>query len=237
VEATPAPAAVFLYSLALPGAGQFVLGQRRWALYLAAEALALGFFLDRHDRGGDLRNDYRDLAWETARSRVLPRSDPSGFEYYERLSKWSRSGVFDRDPETSGVQPETDPTTFNGSVWALAVRIFFPAGQPAGEYDPRYLSAVEYYGARAYPDALAWDWTGEQPAQHRFQELIEASDEAFRQATMAAALLLTNHVLSGTDAFVSARLRGISGGRLSGRLRVEPDPSGERWQLGVALSH
>jgi len=232
-EPGPGPAAAFLYSLVLPGGGQYALGQRRWIAYLAAEAAALAFLLDRRGEGIDRRNDYRDLAWATARAGAVPRVDPA-FEYYERLSKWTRSGAFDSDPLSAGLQPEADPATYNGSVWALAQSIYPLSGGPP-EADPNHQRAVAYYRGRAYADSLAWDWSSDEAAHHRFQDLIERSDDAFRTATVAAGLLLSNHVLSATDAFVTARLRRVSGGRISGTLGVEPAGIGV-WRLGLSLA-
>ena len=233
-EAASQPAAVFLYSLVVPGSGQVVLGQRRWALYLAAEAVALGFLFNRRSEGRKTRDDYRDLAWSSARTVTPPRVDP-GFEYYEKLSKWERSGAFDADPARAGFQPETDSDTYNGSVWALAVNIYLPPSQIPPEEDPRYQGALAYYRERANPAELAWDWEADPGAHELYRGLIERSDEAFRKATLAGAFVLANHVLGATDAFVSARLRSATAGQVSGRLWVGPPARNGRWHMGVAL--
>ena len=226
---------VLLYSLALPGAGQHALGQRRWVAYLAAEALGWVFLVDRRRKGTSLRDAYRDLAWEVARGGGAgPRVD-ADFSYYERLSKWERSGTFDREPARAGLQPETDPDTYNGSVWSLARRIFFAdPGNPPSEGDPAHARALDYYRERAYPDELSWDWSGDRRARDRFGELISGSDEALRDATIAGGLVLANHLLSATDAFVSARLRDV--GQTSGALRVGSSPTpGGGWSLRLEI--
>jgi hypothetical protein len=171
-----------LFSLVVPGAGQHVLGQdRKWA-YLALEIAGWAFFVERRRGGSDYRDRYRDLAWETARIQGAARVD-GNFEYYERLAHWTRSGAFDRDASSPGVQPELDDATFNGFVWARARGIFFGGASNVPETDPAYQSALAYYGAEAYAPALLWDWTGAPAAQEEYAQLLETSDSRFRQAT------------------------------------------------------
>ena len=60
------PARMFLFSLAVPGSGQLVQGQKRWFVYLAAEAAFwTGFFILNGD-GLDKRDAYEDFADEGA---------------------------------------------------------------------------------------------------------------------------------------------------------------------------
>lgn len=200
-------ASATLRSLLLPGWGQWALGQRRGAAYAAAEATFLVLWADRRARAGDLRDGYRDLAWTTARGGSGARRD-GPWSYYETLTKWVRSGAFDRDPSTPGIQPEEDPTTFNGSVWSLA-RALHLGGGAAGPGDPRHAAAVAWYGERAYGEDFLWDWTGKEPALAEFRDLIDGSDRRFRQATTALGAVLANHLLSAADAFLSSRTPAI----------------------------
>jgi len=218
-----------LLSLVLPGAGQHVLGQRRRWAYLALEVVGWVAYLDRHGAGGDLRDRYRDFAWEQGRIQSLPRID-GNFDYYERLSKWPRSGAFDADPSRPGIQPELDPAAYNGSIWALAVQIFIPPDQSPPESDPRYQDALAYYERRAYGPALLWDWDGKGAAQADLGRLIEESDDRFRQATTALGLVIANHLVSAVDAYLSGR--GGSG-RL--RLQVVPDAGRSAWMAVASV--
>lgn len=201
-------------SLAVPGWGQHTLGQRRAWAYGAAEVVLWLFWADRRDRAIDLRNGYRDLAWTTARLADGPRVDP-GWDYYETLTRWARSGAFDRDPATPGVQPEEDPATFNGSIWSLARGLHFGGGSP-DPGDPRYGSALAWYRDRAYAEGFLWDWSGRETERARYVELIDESDRRFQQATSVLGAVLANHLLSAVDAFVSVRVPGET------RLRVTP---------------
>jgi hypothetical protein len=175
--------------------------------YAAAEAALWVLWADRRARAGDLRRGYRDLAWTTARGGSGPRRD-GPWSYYETLTKWLRSGAFDRDPSTPGIQPEEDPATFNGSVWSLA-RAIHMGGGVTGPGDPRYEAAVTWYGERAYREDFLWDWTGREPALAEFRNLIDGSDRRFRQATAALGAVLANHLLSAADAFLSSRTAAV----------------------------
>ncbi|MEX2466543.1 MAG: hypothetical protein WD995_06505 [Gemmatimonadota bacterium] len=211
-------------SALLPGAGQLVQEQNRGWGYLALEAVGWVVYADRRRSAGRYRDRYRDLVWETARTQAGDRVD-GDFTYYERLTQWTRSGRFDRDEGSPGVQPETDASTFNGSVWDRARRIY---GLPSGPLDADgagFAEAVTYYEDRAYRDAFLWDWSGHADERERFGSLIRVSDERFQHATLALGLLFANHLISAVDGFVS--VRGLS-------LELAPAPVGTglrmRWE-------
>jgi hypothetical protein len=228
---TPDLATATVLSAVLPGAGQHILGQRRQWAYLALEALGWFLYVDRRSAGSDFRRQYRDFAWNEARRQSGPRVD-GDFAYYERLTKWERSGAFDADPVAAGVQPEMDAAAFNGSIWSLAKQLFLPGGQAIPESDPRYQRALEYYGARAYGVAFLWDWTGTGGAQDDFARLIIRSDERFRQATNVMGAIIANHVISAVDAYLTAR--GV-GTPVEARIVSAPGASGTRWSLRVSI--
>jgi hypothetical protein len=226
----PTPAAVAGRSLLVPGWGQHVLGQKRAWLYLGVEAALWALWADRRSLGSDAREAYRDLAWSEARLATGARTDGS-WAYYETLEKWTRSGAWDRDPARTGVQPEDDPDTYNGSIWQRARDLYFPPGSVPSEGDPAYERALAYYAQHAYGEAFLWDWSGKEAALLRYQGLIRTSDDRFRQATTALGAVLANHLLAGVDAWLSARAPAEV------RLRVAPGsavgPAG--WTLGVRL--
>jgi hypothetical protein len=189
-------------SLALPGLGQHQLGKSRKWLFAGIEVAAWAVYLERRSAAGSLRDDYRDFAWQVGRLQAGPRVD-GDFNYYETLSKWDRSGAFDRDAVSSGLQPEADPSTFNGTTWARAQAIFLGGGGQPG--DPGFAQALEYYEARAYQTEFLWDWTRSTGGRSRLGELISESDSRFRQATTAVGVVIANHLASAVDAFLSTR--------------------------------
>lgn len=205
VERSDPPAlAAAAASALVPGAGQLWQGRGRWVAFLALEAVGVGIHLDARAAGRRFRRAYRDLAWEEARGAPLPRIDPD-FEYFERLTRWTRSGRYDADPATPGLQPERDPTSYNGAQWKLAADIHLDGDLEAGPGTAGYDEALLFYRGRAYEESLTWDWSGAPGEQLRFGRLIEDSDERFQRATLALTLVAANHVLSAIDAFVAGR--------------------------------
>jgi hypothetical protein len=231
-DTNTAPLAAPLLSAVLPGAGQHVLGQKRKWAYLALEVVGWTAYFERRAAGGTYRDRYRDFAWDQARVQSATRVD-GDFAYYETLRKWARSGAFDADAGLAGVQPEDDPTTYNGSIWSLASGIFLPGGAPVPETDPAYRAALGYYQGRAYDADMLWDWSSTSDGQGEFARLIDASDDRFRQATTALGVVIANHLLSVGDAYLSAR------GRASpARLRILPvgPAPGPAWAAVLTMS-
>jgi hypothetical protein len=229
--ATTDPAVVVAASLILPGSGQLLLGQRRWVIYTAVEAIAWLVHLDKLRSGRRVRTEYRDLAWTVARSASPePRRD-GDWEYYERLEHWTASGRFDADPVRGGLQPESDVATFNGSVWALATDIYLPAG--GGEGTPAYAEALAYYETRAYPTVMLWSWAGQQGSLERYRDLIDRSDEDLRTATVVLGAVVANHLFSAADAFVSSRLGRPSPASAAATLRPGPLGPAVEWRVDI----
>ena len=219
-----------LMSLALPGWGQHEQGKNRKWFFAVLEVAAWAFFWEREAAGARLRDRYRDFAWAEARFHSVARAD-ADFDYYETLTKWTRSGAFDANPARSGVQPETDGTSFNGSIWELAVNMFLASGG-SGEGDPDHVRALEFYKERAYGPGFLWDWSGLPDGQQRLAGLISESDDRFRQATTMIGVVIANHVISAVDAFLVAR-----GASSLGLLEFEPrrGPRGIGWSAQFTL--
>ena len=220
-----------LRSLVLPGWGQLHLGQQRGWAYLALEAAGWAAWANRRMAGGDLRDQYRDLAWSSARIQAGERQD-GDFAYYERLTKWDRSGAFDSDPGLAGIQPEAEVDAFNGSIWALARDIFVAPGATPDPDDPAYRQALAYYVARAYGPSLLWDWSGVPADKERYGALITESDDRFRQATTALGVIIANHFISAVDAYVSGESRHRS---TPIAVWAEPSGVGTRWSAVFRL--
>lgn len=229
-DAQVSPAGAAAASLVLPGFGQHRLGQVRKWVYWALEATAWALHLERRARGGELRDRYRDLAWAEARHQLGPRTD-GDFGYYEVLAAWTRSGEFDHDPTSIGVQPEDDPASYNGFIWERARAIYFPAGQMVGAGDDAWTRALDYYVQRAYGPGFLWDWSSNPQAREELAELIERSDARFRQATTALGAVLLNHFISAVDAYTTARARRV----LPARVRFIPDVPRGRVILQVTM--
>ncbi len=197
-----------LASALVPGMGQLVARRERGALYLVAEAFLLTRFLGLNAEGRRERDRYRQLAWLVARGVYQPTAQDTVFEYFEQMGRYVESGPFDADPGP-GFEPPTDEQTYNGQIWALARRTFFPdADHPPAPDSPEYQRALAFYTARAIGPGFQWSWRNAGLEQDLYRQTIRQSDNAFRAATQNLGLLLANHVLSAVDAFVSERLSG-----------------------------
>jgi hypothetical protein len=217
-------------SLLVPGWGQWHLGQKRGWGYALLEAGLWAAHLELRSSGRDYRDQYRDVAWTSARIASGDRVE-GPWAYYEAMTEWVRSGAFDADPTQAGIQPEPDPSTFNGAKWALARGIYLPPGAPPDDTDPAYQKALAYYQEHAYGAQYLWDWTGKDADLQQYRHLINRSDQRFREASTALGAVLANHVFSAIDAYLSAR------GRPEPSLRLAPQAHGRglRWTLSARL--
>lgn len=206
-------------SAALPGTGQLLAGRERGWIGLGLDAGLWLLFAEARSTARSDRTAYRDLAWRTARGAPTPRVD-GDFEYFERLVRWVRSGTFDRDLESPGLQPELDPATFNGDAWRLARSLFWSGGDipPSPEAEA---AAIEFYRNRAYGEEFSWDWSSEPGAQREYERLIRSSDDAFGRARLVVGGLLVNRLAAVVDVWVSERTPGTTRAAI-GPMRVGP---------------
>lgn len=197
-----------LASAAVPGAGQARLGQDRFIAYLALEGfLWARYAADRREAVRE-RAAYRRMADRVSRA-AYPGDKPVGdFEYYERMEDWVASGLFDRDPGTPALEPETDTTTYNGAMWLLARKTYWPTPDtPPPPGSPAAIAAMRFYQESAYRPEFQWSWRGARYEQDIFRRHIRASNEAFRNSIEDIGVVIANHVLSTVDAYISLRLR------------------------------
>jgi hypothetical protein len=234
-SARVSPGKAMIGSVVLPGAGQYLLGADRWVPYAAVEVWAWITYFGRRGDARSLGRQYRDLAWSTARRvSVGGRADPA-FDYFETMSHWESSGALDTDPRQAGIQPEIDPTTFNGDQWLLARSLFFPGGFEFPPGTQPYDRAMQYYLSHAIGPNFAWAWGDSNLEQQAFRELIRRSDEASRTATQMLGLILVNHMVSAIDALVLGRTRDtLAGLRLESR--IDRAPTGPRLRIGARFA-
>ena len=230
------PGRAFLYSALFPGLGQRKLGKGRWLAYLAVEGVAWIAFGRAQRSATDERGQYQDLAWDVARSFNGPRVD-GNFRYYETMEKFLASGAFDTDSAAPGIQPEMDPSTFNGRVWSLATEIYFPAGANPGPGDPEYEAALVDYQTRAYAERFEWSWAGQSASWTDYMDLIDSSDGSFRRASQFLGVVVANHLLSGVDAFVIARIQGSGRNQAEAQIRLVPRDDRKGLELVLQVRH
>lgn len=191
---------------AVPGAGQFVLKQQRSVAYLVAEAFLVVQYLAAQRDGNRERDAYRALAVGVAR-KPFAGTQLGNWDYYERLEQFLESGAFDRIPG-GGVDPETDPATFNGLRWQLARETFWrdPNVAPALS-SAEYQRALAFYERQAVGDAFRWSWRDARLQQDVYVQTIRSANRSYQRAVNMLGIVAVNHLVSLIDAYVSVRLR------------------------------
>ena len=195
-----------LASLLLPGTGQALSRQDRAAVYGAVEIYVLSRYIQlQHDANVNAEL-YHQLAFAVAQRGFASVRRDTIFEYYETMEKFTASGRFNTGAGP-GLNPETDPTTYNGSVWLLARRTYWAdPNVPPPPNSPQYQAALSFYVQHAVGPAYLWTWQSASLQQQTFRDLIRTSDNGYRNAQGALGLLLANHVVSALDALISNRL-------------------------------
>ena len=201
-----------LASLLVPGTGQLMAGQDRGAVYLAAEVYLLSRYLQLDHQATQEAQRYQDLAFDVARRTFQPMGKDTIFEYYEQMGRFVESGAYDADGAGGAFVPESDPRTYNGSVWLLARRTFW--ADPNVPPDPmswQYAQSLAFYRARAVTPNFQWSWREHSLEHQVFGDYMRSSDDAFRKAQSQIGLLLANHLVSAIDALISARMSAAAG--------------------------
>jgi len=193
-------------SLLVPGSGQLLAHQDRGAVYIGTELYALTRFIQLTIASHRDASRFRDLAFQVARDGFNPVQRDTTFEYFETMQRFLDSGQFDRDPGPAFV-PESDPVTYNGSVWLLARRTYWrDPDTPPDPMSQEYARAVRFYESHAVGPGYLWSWRDAPQEMSVYRETIQRSDNAFRDAQDQLGLLLANHFVSAVDALISRRL-------------------------------
>lgn len=197
-------------SLLLPGLGQLRLGEDRFVAYAAAELYLWTKYMKDTRELRRQRQAYKTLARDVARY-FYSRNGPDGdWDYYEVMGKdYLESGAY--STTASGeVVPETDPATYNGHIWRLALRTYWgnPDTPPPPGSAP-YNEALALYKRRAVPPELRWSWRNSQLERDLYRRAISRANDSFRRATVGGSLIVANHLLSAVDAFVVVRLESL----------------------------
>ena len=194
-------------SAIVPGVGQAELKQQRFVAYLAVEGFVwLQYFKDRRD-WRQQRASYRALAAQGAGLPFTPNPPVGGWDYYERMEHYLESGVYSQSGATGPVVPESDESTYNGAMWLLARRNFWPdPGIAPPTNSAEYQNALNFYEGRAVQPAYRWSWRNAQLEQDLYRTTINKANDAVRRTTSDLGIVLANHVLSSVDAFASLQL-------------------------------
>lgn len=205
----PQPASLWSIaaSAAVPGAGQAMLGLDRFVPYLAVEAYAWLQYAAHSRDARRHRDGYRDLSSRVARAPYSSFRPVGNFPYYERMSHYVESGVYDQIPGGS-LEPEGDTATYNGAMWLLARRTYWSnLEQPPDTSTLEWQQAIAFYANRAYTSLYRWSWRGAELEHDEYRRLIGRANDSNRKAFQDLGLVLANHLLSTIDAYITVRLR------------------------------
>jgi len=130
------------------------------------------------------------------------------------------SGVFDRIPG-GAIDPETDPSTYNGSRWLLARETFWvnPSVNP-GTSSPEYARALAKYSREAVTDEYRWSWRDAQLQWDVYKQTIRSANRSYLRSVNLAGVVGANHLASLVDAYISVRIRRFGGAGIAG-VRVD----------------
>ncbi|MBA3919241.1 MAG: hypothetical protein C0516_11730 [Gemmatimonas sp.] len=232
-----------LASLAIPGSGQYALGQQRSVAYLVAEGFLIVQYFSALRDGNRERDTYRSIAAEVARQPFAGPKPLGTWDYYETMQHFLESGVYDRVPG-GAVDPEMDPTTYNGARWQLARETYWrdPDNAPPVA-SPEYQRALAFYLQYAVTDEYRWSWRDAQLQQDVYRQTINSANRSYQRAVNYLGVVAVNHLASLVDAYVSVRVRrfggvaGVAVGDVKTRYVPMGDPANGQgaWQAGVSL--
>lgn len=197
-------------SAILPGAGQYLQHRDRAIAYLAVEAIGWWRLARDVQERAQASNDFKALARTVARAHLSPAGPDGDWTYYEALRDWLESGSY--STSDTKLVPETDPNTFNGYHWQLALAT-----------TPDSAAALAQYARAAYRGDMLWSWRNAQLQYDLFKRATERRNDSNAAVGFDGTVLALNHLISMVDAFAAFRLdsQRLPDGRrtIGGRLR------------------
>ncbi len=189
------PALMLMASLAVPGAGQLVQGNRRGYLFLAAEAaLWTGFYL-LDSKGMDERDEYETFA-----------DDHWDFAAY---SAWYNATCVDcPDCDEYLCRPLAEYGT-----------------QEYYEDIGKYATYWRWWDIEGNENYIEWDdySTTDEAFRDSYYDIRGDSNRHLKQARYAMTVAFLNHVVAAVDAFLTARSGGSGHSDSGGDLGIEFD--------------
>jgi hypothetical protein len=182
-------------SAAIPGSGQWMLGNNRAIAYLAVEAVAWWrYSVDVRERSLQVER-FKDIARRVARAQFSPSPPDTAWVYYEMMRDYKESGQYSMTA-SGPVVPETDPSTFNGSRWELAQAT-----------NATYAAALADYERMAVKRDFYWSWQNAQLQFDIYTRDTGKRNDADRAATRDLIVIGANHIISMVDAFTTMRIQ------------------------------
>lgn len=213
----------FLYSLVVPGAGQYYLGSKiKPVVYLGLEAVFWVGYFSYHNKGVDKEKAYRlfaDQYWDPI-AYIGSQVDTSGL-----------IGLFmdscNSDPTCNGL--DTSIHTIQDSVFAMEAYLGF-------SHHLQFSKNQQYYENAGKYDQFAWGWSDFDPLGDPLTPLRsdylsqrKRANDLYGKATTFAMVSLANHVLSAFEAAISTRSYNRKGEKFAQaalKMRLSTDEEG-----------
>ncbi len=210
VAATISPARAALYSLLLPGLGDYKLNNKgRATAFFAAEGLIWISYGVFQVQGHQREDDYQELAVQFAGVSRTGHSD----DFYARVREFDNSDQYEADVKNTGREEIFNNT--NGNLEAI---------------NPDALEA--YFLDNRVSDFEPWKW---QSLEKRVQysETRSASKTSYRRADYMLAAAVANRLVSAVVAYTAAR--NVEPQKVGYHLDFSPAPRGV--DVSFALTH
>ncbi len=182
-DAPLSPGKAVLYSLLLPGLGDWKLGHRnRAATFFAIEGVIWASFIAFEVQGGDLESEYQDLA---VRFAGVTRTDHSD-DFYAIIRDNYSSDDYEAGIKDDGRFEYLDETN----------------GAGLDNITSEWLD--QYFTDNRVEDFEPWLWASTE-RQLQYSEVRSASKTAYRRADYMLAAAAANRVVSSIFAYAAAR--------------------------------
>jgi hypothetical protein len=205
------PTKAVLYSLLLPGLGDYQLGNKgRASMFFAAEGLIWISYAVFEVQGGTREDEYQDLAAGFAGVSNSGHSD----EFYATLRDYDNSDEYEADVKFDGRIELSEDGRYPDRIGADALDRYFTDNR-IDDYEP-------------------WQWAS-MDRRLQYSEMRSASKTSYRRADYMFAAAAANRVVSAIVAFSAARGAQKSND-IGYRLNFTPAPRGVDLSLAFTRS-
>ncbi|HET6349171.1 MAG TPA: hypothetical protein VFH88_08820 [Candidatus Krumholzibacteria bacterium] len=181
VDGPISPAKAVLYSLLLPGLGDYQLGNRSRAVgFFIAEGAIWTAYGVMKVQGHQREDDYQQLAVQFAGVSRTGHSD----DFYAKLREYASSDAYAADVKLDGRAALSDNGKYLDRIGADALDRYFVENRLA-DYEP-------------------WQWTSHE-RQLQYSEMRSSSKTSYRRANYMLAAAAANRVVSAVVAYAAAR--------------------------------
>lgn len=185
----------FLYSLIIPGTGEFYAGSKiKAALFFGLDVTLWALYFNYHGKGKDKENEYKDFA--------------NGHWSEEEYKYWLWDSVYNREIDYAIVSDTFPFKDENGK------HTYFSHHLPDQKTD-QYFEMIGKY------DQFRFGWDDfpeeslEQIRRNVYLDLRRDSNDWLNKATYSAMFSLANHILSAFDAAIAVKKYNRKGERFS----------------------